>query len=365
MTPSPRRIQANLDAEDRMAEASLGASRITSSRALRVSSAIGTLLSVLARPGDELWTLADSGSSPERFDPPPLVDLIDVSRRVGAPELGRDTPTISWSPTGIESSDPETQADGSIASYLWSTQAASPELALELNHRRHVIDWRSAAAAPSLDAVYLESFADFRAWVEAAPQQLWIAKAPYSAAGRARFLGRGVGDLAQPSLAELWSRYRGLLFERWVERNADYGVTLWIDESIRVISVHRQYVDARGQFQGLRLLNPEEIPNSDWLRVAVQIGETLYRHGYRGPAGIDAYEYQTAAGVEFQPVGEVNVRMTLGLIAKAWAEYLGVPRIELQIDTSSEPVPPEFQLLAASRDLQIRLRKLDGNDDSN
>ena len=41
---------------------------------------------------------------------------------------------------------------------------------------------------------------------------------------------------------------------------------------------------------------------------------------YRGPFSIDAFIYKENNKIHFQPLSEVNARMSFGLVARAWAE---------------------------------------------
>ena len=70
--------------------------------------------------------------------------------------------------------------------------------------------------------------------------------------------------------------------------------------------------------------------------------EALRREGYVGPFGIDAWAY----GNSFNPLGEINARMTFGLVAWALAERLGIERLRLRF--GSEAPEGAIPLLAGT-----------------
>jgi hypothetical protein len=73
-------------------------------------------------------------------------------------------------------------------------------------------------------------------------------------------------------------------------------------------------VDVKGQFAGVELI--DETPPG-MMEAIEGAGRALSQAGYVGPFGIDAWEYRTPNGIAFNPLGEINARMTFGLVA--WA----------------------------------------------
>ena len=156
----------------------------------------------------------------------------------------------------------------------------------------------------------------------------WVLKAPLSAAGRDRYIEQT--DFSDPkarrTVERLFERHGPLLFEPWMDRTADYGVSaLLTSDETRIIGVHRQRVDRKGQFSGIDLDSPIPPEIRDRLtETALAVGDALRREGYVGPFGTDAWEYRKAEGsTVLHPLGEINARMTFGLVAWAWAERLG------------------------------------------
>lgn len=152
----------------------------------------------------------------------------------------------------------------------------------------------------------------------------WIVKAPFSASGRERYLirkGPLLPDVkSRRTVEHLFERHGSLLFEPWLDRVADYGCSALLTASeLRIVGIHRQQVDLKGQFVGIDL--QADLPERDrerFLEIVNGVAVALRREGYTGPFGVDAWTYRRADGTTvFHPLGEINARMTFGLVA--WA----------------------------------------------
>jgi hypothetical protein len=125
----------------------------------------------------------------------------------------------------------------------------------------------------------------------------------------------------------LVERHGPLRFEPWMDRSADYGcAALLTATELRIVGIHRQRVDLKGQFAGIDLGDLGDLdiglPEQDrerFLEIVGGVASALRREGYAGPFGVDAWTYRRADGsTAFHPLGEINARMTFGLVA--WAE---------------------------------------------
>jgi hypothetical protein len=209
----------------------------------------------------------------------------------------------------------------------------------------------------------------------------WVVKARFSAAGRARLIGRGgnLDDLERRRAEKLLSIHGPLLFEPWMERVADYGCCVLVSNEVpRIYEPHRLEVDRLGGFVGLTLPpspfskrkgdsplsasaaaaessgNTEfgggsarsgeisafskrkgDCPLSVWktLRGVVErVAELALAVGYCGPLEIDCWEFRGKSGsIDFHPLGEINARMSFGLVAHALREALGSRESELRL----------------------------------
>lgn len=160
----------------------------------------------------------------------------------------------------------------------------------------------------------------------------WIVKAPLSASGRDRYIereGTGLTDSkARRTVERLFDRHGPLLLEPWMDRVADYSVSaLLTQDELRVVGIHGQRVDRKGQFAGIDLRPNISKEDRDRLLETVEaVAAALRRAGYVGPFGIDAWSYRREDGVVvLNPLGEINARMTFGLVAWAWMERRPLP----------------------------------------
>ena len=108
-----------------------------------------------------------------------------------------------------------------------------------------------------------------------------------------------------------------------MDRVADFGVSAFLTASdLRIVGVHGQRVDAKGQFLGIDLepnLSPTD--RDRLLATTAAVAASLRRAGYVGPFGIDAWSYRKEDGsIALHPLGEINARMTFGLVAWTLAE---------------------------------------------
>ena len=86
----------------------------------------------------------------------------------------------------------------------------------------------------------------------------WVLKAPLSASGRNRYIEKGGPGLADPktrrTVARLFEIHGPLLLEPWMDRTADFGVSaILTHEELRIVGIHGQRVDRKGQFAGIDL----------------------------------------------------------------------------------------------------------------
>jgi hypothetical protein len=219
-------------------------------------------------------------------------------------------------------------ADLPLKDLLWILPSPSPAIAAAVHHRAFCLQIaeklhcalpgsRMVESLPSLDRLLASSNAP----------RAWVLKAPLSASGRNRYIERNGPKIADPRsrrrVERLFESHGPLLFEPWMNRTADFGVSALLDSSgLRIVGVHGQKVDIKGQFEGIDLQPVlSEAERARLLETVESVGTALQRKGYMGPFGIDAWRYRTESGEEIlHPLGEINARMTFGLVAWALAE---------------------------------------------
>ena len=333
----PRIIIGNLDCEADLAALHRQTRRRSPlpQRVLATISNAATLLHVFAEDDDLLWT-------PVPVDPASMPDVpgLPTPRLVSGPL--NELPTgqiLAWAETPAVAAlrrrqppehKPTPPPDLPFHQVLWHLPVPLPEVVARVHHRSFSLRMAQELGCALPGARMVASLANLEAHLKAGGADAgheghWVVKAPFSAAGRDRFLVPGEpGNHRQ--LERLFARHGELLFEPWMQRVEDFGAGGWVsDDEARVLGAHRLQVDEAGRFQGIDVPAGGEpwgwLPAA-WARslreAAEHVGRTLRREGYRGPFGIDAFAYRKEdSEVVFQPVVEVNARLTVGLVARA------------------------------------------------
>jgi hypothetical protein len=326
-----RRIFANLLSEDDLA----GRWRASQPRAvLETVARMAPLLRVFARDGDRLW-------SPAPVDPASVPEIPGLPRPLFESGPLRDLPpageVLAWCET------PEVMAhrggaregiavlwDAPLHEILWQLPAPPPAVVTAVHHRAFCLQVAKDLGCALPGARMVESPAELDRALRTAPPA-WVVKAPFSASGRSRFIERNGPEISEPksrrTVERLFERHGPLLFEPWMDRTEDFGVSALLGTSkLRIVGVHRQKVDRKGQFAGIDLVS--DIPKEDrdrLIETTEVVASALRRAGYVGPFGIDAWRYRRRdGGLALNPLGEINARMTFGLVAWAAAERVGV-----------------------------------------
>jgi len=278
---------------------------------LRTAARRAAGLRVFAREGDLLWTPADG----------PL-DALEPTPELLAWCETPDSVRLRAEPRPCAADVPW---DAPLRELVWHLPVAPPAVVAAVHHRAFQLRVAAELGCALPGARMVESPGDLdRALREPAAPASWIVKAPLSAAGRDRYIARQGPALTDPkgrrTVEHLFERHGPLLFEPWMERIADYGcAALLTAAALRIAGIHRQHVDGKGQFMGIDL--DAGLPDRDrgrFLDVVAGVAAALRREGYAGPFGVDAWTYRRPDGTAaFHPLGEINARMTFGLVA--WA----------------------------------------------
>ncbi len=366
------RILGNLDCETDFA-ACLGhpdrpatGRRTLSRAALDTAADLATLLRAFARDGDRLWTPATV--APQRVaEVPGLPQPALESGPLGS--LAPPREVLAWGETPAaaahrrRASEAETEpvdlADGLLHERLWRLPAADPAVAAKVHHRAFALDVARRLGADLPGSCMLGSPAELRKHLREVGPALgtagrWVLKAPLSAAGRLRAIGTGhpKGDVAR-RVERLFERHGPLLFEPWLERTADFGIAGLVgSRDARLVAFHRSLIGRRGaflgleldaSFRGLRGLAANERERLE--TVFAGVAHSLRQRGYSGPFGIDCWRYRGpayrgpacrgpayrgpayrgATTDSWHPLGEINARMTFGLVARALVDRIRQP----------------------------------------
>ncbi len=304
-----RRILANLLCEDELA----GRRGSPPRSVLETVARRAPLLRAFAREGDRLWSPAPGPgleSGPLRALPPAdeilaWCETTSALKHRGGP---RRPAAIDW--------------DAPLRDLVWHLPTPPPSVVATVHHRAFCLRVAEEIGCALPGARMVESLADLdRALRTAPPYSYWVVKAPFSASGRSRYIERNGPTLTDPkarrTVERLFERHGPLLFEPWMKRTEDFGVSALLGPGhLKIVGIHGQRIDSKGQFAGIDLRPDLSSQDRDLLlRTVEAVAEKLRGAGYVGPFGIDAWRYRTAAGTVLHPLGEINARMTFGLVA--------------------------------------------------
>lgn len=369
MSTKPRRLFANLDCESDFALAVSqqsknddaeseeqkhnlpGQAYRLSPAAKKTSAALGTLLRAFLRQEDRLWlpTEVDSARLPalaglnlpvlETGDPASLEHLSERSAWGETESCAGSNDHQENNTTGDEELAAPVSLDGALYETLWHLPRVASSNAARANDRASCLELAKTLGAALPGACVLASVDELVAHLDsggasASPGEEWVLKARFSASGRWRHRGKGrfpVDAREATTIGNLFNRFGPLIFEPWMLRTDDFGCTALVTkDALCLAGFHRQDVDGQGRFRGLEILSG--VPESPWFtareaQVFQGVIELVARYlrtlDYVGPFGIDAWRFEDARGViGFQPLGEINARMTFGLVARAWIERL-------------------------------------------
>lgn len=338
---APRLLVGNLLGEDDLArllhagDPRRRRERPPSQTVLRTASRLATFLRAFAREGDRLWTPAPV--DPEELPalpglPIPILESGPLERIEPAEEV------LAWCETPAAAAlrtrsrdprDPDIPWEARLHEILWRLPVVPPSVVARVHHRAFHLQVAEELGCALPGARMIESLGELdRSLSSSEAPASWVVKAPLSASGRERYIERNGPRLSDPksrrTIERLFERHGSLLFEPWLDRIADYGCAVLLTETgMRIASLHRQLVDLKGQFAGIDL-DGFDLPAPDRERldeVVEGVARALRREGYTGPFGIDAWSYRRPdGGIAFHPLGEINARMTFGLVARALAD---------------------------------------------
>jgi len=339
-----RIIVGNLDCEADFAAASAGNPRPPAlpRHVLENIAAASTLLRVFCEEGDLLWT--------------PVA--VDGGRLTGPPELARPSLTsgplaaavekrtlLAWGETGdvaaARSGRPPAQPfreEAPLGENLWNLPTATPGAAAKVNDKRFCQQLREKLGLALPTSRIVESIEELEKHLEAEKNRPelsggWILKAPFSAAGRLRVVSAGpeAGELELKRARNLFEAQGALVFEPWLERTADFGFcSLVLAERTILLGSHSLETSPQGRFRGL-VFNPPApavslaapADQAELEATVAAASEAAREEGYLGPLEIDCWSWRDENGTDrFHPLGEINARISFGLVGRAIIEKL-------------------------------------------
>lgn len=332
-----RLVVANLDAEAELAGGTLGA------RARDAAAAWGALLGPW---GDAVAVVAPHASLELGGDARELDVVTGEPAEVVAAR--RPTELVAWAETprvaAVRAGRPTVALDGP------PHEAGDAAATRAGHHRRFALETARDLGLALPDARWVGRAGELRHVDPDGPTGAgWVLKAGFSAAGRDRWRGR-LDVAGRASAAAFVTERGGALLEPWCPRTGDLGWVGWVGAGggVQAYGAHRLDVDARGRFVGVAL-GPGTVGDDDAARLdelGREVGRRLAALGHRGGFGIDAWRWRAPDGVErLAPLGEVNARMTMAHVARAWARRWSVDA--LRLDAGDSPAAPDARVASA------------------
>jgi hypothetical protein len=256
---------------------------------------------------------------------------------------------LAWGHTKYtHSSNRKTVRADSIRETVWQTKSGSSKASEQANDKLKCFDLQARQDILLPKAQLIQSLDEFEALDR--PEK-WILKPRFGVAGRGRILGQNSVNIETlMRIKAALKQHEKLVFEPWVNRIQDFGVTGFVDkQGVYAVQVHQLQVDNNGGFKGI-ITHPTEIDATTHATLQAQFaiaGNHLIQLGYRGPFGIDAFSYRDQNGEkQLHPLNEINARLTFGHLARAYSELFERP---LTLSFGASPPQNAIPLLLPSR----------------
>ena len=331
-----RLVVGNLDCEVEWAGGPALPAAVTRRLAL-----LATTLRIFAQgDGDALWLPGvvdpavipdDDGAPRPRLVTGALPAADEIVAWGATSRLDASHPVATDAPRPIVTAEP-TSWRAALAA-LAAQPPPTVAVARAVNDRRFALKVATALGVALPGTRVIDSVAALRQHLvdggaAASPTSAWVAKAPHTAAGRDRVRRRGaeLDDATATRLTRLLAIHGALVVEPWMDRTVDVsqgGVVLGADRAI-LLAPHRGLCDRAGVIRALAIDDGAALApaaRAQLATVAAAVATRLGAAGYRGPFVVDGFVH--AGG--FHPLGEINARLTFGLVARAWAEQRGGP----------------------------------------
>ena len=333
-----RRIIGNLHFESELADEELP------KPVRRRLAGIATLLRAFAHESDLLWLPSElSVDRVARVDglPVPQLESGPLNALSAADELlawGESSHVVQQRGlTNVQ--EVRLRPGASLAESVWACPPTAAEVAATVNHRAFGFRLAQRLGYTLPGTTLVSSLDELESHLAKGGANFsgtgrWVLKAPLTAAGRDRVIAHDLRrDETMARVRNLFDRFSELLFEPWMTRLADYSsCAIQGENECRVLGIHVQEVDDSGRLRGIGLGIDRPSPEltdkeaGDLREVTLEVGAALRATRYTGPFGIDAWRYRDASGTtRFQALGEVNARMTRGLVTRALVERLREP----------------------------------------
>jgi hypothetical protein len=165
-------------------------------------------------------------------------------------------------------------------------------------------------------STYLESNQDFHEKSALLQDFPLVIKPAYGGSGHGFTMLNSKDDIPKADIG------KGAVIEPWMTRVCDLSTAVTIDKCGQLVKMRHQrlFCNSHGAFFGI-YLSKTDAEIDKWRepmeKAAIPVSSALYKEGYYGPAGFDAFVYEEKSGVHLAPVIEINARHVMSDIADA------------------------------------------------
>ena len=137
-----------------------------------------------------------------------------------------------------------------------------------------------------------------------------------NSSGRCAAIGTELGPDEKQFIIN--AEHTGLLLEPWATRTRDMSSQYWLsDRSVHWLSSTLQDVSPAGRYKGLTTTwTPASHPvvhiADDFEEAHHALARKVWDAGYRGPLGIDGFDYRDSDHAQIHRICEINARLTMG-----------------------------------------------------
>ena len=175
--------------------------------------------------------------------------------------------------------------------------------------------------------VYCSDFETLQQWWNGAQDGLYVGKGNhgFGGLGQIRFQHPDSDPALGENLERIVLRHGGIVIEAEDKIEAEFGALFHLQKDGNFTSpkFHRLLSNESGGFTGV-VIPQEDSTLRTWRHhlenAAARIAKRLFRAGYFGPVGFDAYVCKSAEGSRLRPFSDLNARCTMAYAAHGLAK---------------------------------------------